>query len=192
MRTEDERVGTAPPPLQPAAPRVDAVAIGAAVCIVLGWFVLSTLETEMGGIRLSFHFYDMWTVLAHPSRLLTGVADGDRLRGVLFGAVCLAVLAGAVLPQASAGGRLRVPYLAPLILMLVCGALLYEKTSGELIAQTGPPDALGAHLIAFANTVAHRLSAAATRHISLGLGAYLAFGASIVLAVRGVPRRHRL
>src|SRR6185312_17167973 len=136
--------------------------------------------------------YDMWTVLAHPSRLLTGVADGDRLRGVLFGAVCLAVLAGAVLPQASAGGRLRVPYLAPLILMLVCGALLYEKTSGELIAQTGPPDALGAHLIAFANTVAHRLSAAATRHISLGLGAYLAFGASIVLAVRGVPRRHRL
>jgi hypothetical protein len=169
-------------------PRVDAVALGAVLCIGIGWFVLGTLETEVAGFRLSFHFYDMWTVLAHPSRLLTGLSDGDRVRGVLFGVVCLAVLAGAFVPRAGSGSRLRVACLAPLALMLICGALLYEKTSGDLLAQGSEPDGVGAHLIAFANTVAQRLSGAASRRISLGLGAYLAFAASVVLAARGLAR----
>lgn len=171
-----------------ALARVDAIAIGAAVCILIGWFVLNTVDTEFAGVRLGFHFYNMWSVLAHPSRLLTGLADGDGIRSVLFGVICLAVLAVAVVPQTRPTRRPPFAHLAPLVLMVLCGALLYEKTSGEFLAQTNETNALGAHLIAFANTVAHRLSAAATRHISLGLGAYVAFAASIVLAVRGFPR----
>lgn len=193
MSTGDERVasdaprGTAAQPEQ-AAPRVDAVAIGAAACILIGWFVLNTVDTEFAGIRLGFHFYNTWSVLAHPSRLFTGLADGDGVRSVLFGVLCFLVLAVAVAPQIRLDTRPPFAHLAPLLLMLVCGALLYEKTSGEFLAQTNETNAIGAHVIAFANSIAHRLSAAATRHVSLGLGAYVAFAASIVLAVRGFPR----
>jgi hypothetical protein len=171
-----------------AAPRADLVAIGAVVCIMIGWFVLETLDTEMAGIRLGFHFYDMWSVLARPTRLLTGLTDGDRAQGVLFGALCVAALAGVFVWRAPTGNRLRVAYFAPLVLMLVCGALLYAKTSGDFFAQANQSDAIGAQLVAFANTVAHRLSGAASRHISVGLGAYLAFAASVVLAARGIAR----
>lgn len=179
MSTGEERI---------ARPRVDAVAIGAAACILIGWFMLNTVVTEVAGIRLGFHFYNMWSVLAHPSRLLTGLADGDGIRGVVFGTLCLAVLASAFVPQNRSVPHPRFASLAPLALMLVCGALLYEKTSGDLIAQTNETNAIGAQFVAFANTVAHRLSAAATRHVSLGLGAYVAFAGSIVLAVRGLAR----
>lgn len=175
-------------PYRADAHRVDAVAVGAAVCIVLGWFVLSTLDTNLSGMRLSFHFYDMWTVLAHPSRLVTGLTDGDRLKGALFGAVCLAALAGVFVPHPRDSGRVRVAYLAPLVLMIACGAVLYERTSGDLFAATSDPGSLGAHLTALANEVAGRISAAVSRHISLGLGAYLAFVASLVLAARALPK----
>lgn len=192
MSTEERAASEAPRapagPEQAAAARVDAVAIGAIFCILIGWFVLDTVDSEIAGIRLGFHFYQMGSVIAHPARLFTGLAAGDGIRGVLFGALCLAVLAGAFIPQNRAAARLRLAYLAPLALMLVSGALLYERTSGEFFAQSGASDAVSAHLLAFANTVAHRLSAAASRHVSVGLGAYLAFAASLVLAARALPR----
>ncbi len=174
---------------EPAKPhRTDVVAIGAAVCIVLGWFVLTTLDTQVAGVRLSFHFYDMWSLLQHPSRLVTGLTDADRVTGMLFGALCLAALAAAFVPRRRENSGLRILYFVPLALMLVCGALLYEKTSGDVFANTYPPDTLGADLTALANTIANRVSAAVSRHVSVGFGAYLAFAASVVLAARGLPR----
>lgn len=171
-----------------SSPRVDVVAVAAAICIVLGWFALSTVDTELGGLRLSFHFYDMWSVLERPTRLLTGLTDGDRVRGVLFGALCLLVLVGVFVPHRSERSGMRVAYLAPLVLMVVCGVLLYEKSSADLLSDTSSPGSLGSQLTAFANGLASRLSRTVTRHISLGLGAYLAFLASLILAARGLSR----
>ena len=71
--------------------------------------------------------------------------------------------------------------------MMVGGALLYERTSGDLIVDSGR-HGLESQLIGFANTVANRTSASVAHHITLGLGAYVSFAASLALAARGLVR----
>lgn len=166
----------------------DVVALGAAACILIGWFGMSTLVTELAGLHLRFHFYDLWSVVANPTRLLTGLGEGDSVRGFLFGVLCLAVglavLAPYRLPQRGAW----LLYLAPLALMLVCGALLYERTATELFADSGRYGAIESQLVTFANKVADSMSRSLAQHVTLGLGAYVSFAASLVLAARGVAR----
>ncbi len=174
------------PASREASHPIDAVAAVAAISIGLGWFVLSTFVTEVGNLSLRFHFYDLWGVLHAPSRLITGLTDGDRLRGVLFGAVCLAVLVWAILPRERSSLQARLAALAPLVLMIVGGALLYREASTDFFADTSPPGSIGSHLTALANAVASRLSTTVSRHVTLGLGAYVSLVASVVLAARGL------
>jgi hypothetical protein len=166
----------------------DVVALGAAACILIGWFAMSTLVTEVAGVELRFHFYNLWSVLENPSRLLTGLAGGDSLRGFVFGLLCLAVGLTVFVPYRLKPRGAWLIYLAPLALMLVCGALLYERTSSELFADSGRYGAIESQLVAFANKVADRMSESLAQHITLGFGAYLSFAASLVLAARGIAR----
>ncbi|HTW37772.1 MAG TPA: hypothetical protein VMD49_04310 [Steroidobacteraceae bacterium] len=166
----------------------DVVALGAAACILIGWFGMSTLVTELAGVHLTFHFYNMWSVVANPTRLLTGLGDGDSVRGLLFGVLCLAIGLTVFVPYRLRQRGAWLLYLAPLALMLACGALLYERTATELFADTGRYGAIESQFVTFANKIADSMSRSLAQHITLGLGAYVSFAASLVLAARGVAR----
>jgi hypothetical protein len=77
-------------------------------------------------------------------------------------------------------------YLAPLALMLICGALLFSRTSGEFIAAPSNVSRIGGNLIQFANDLVHHGGDLVARHVSIGVGGYLALAASLVLALQGV------
>jgi hypothetical protein len=172
---------------QQRSSELDVVAFAAAALIVIGWFAMSTLVTQFPGLDLRFRFYNMGSVLANPSRLVTGLSDGDGVRGFLFGALCLAVALSVIVPYRLKQRGAWLMQLAPLALMIVCGALLYEKTSGDLLASSGRSP-FESQVIAFANKLANRMSDSVAQHITIGLGAYVSFAASLVLAVRGLVR----
>lgn len=183
----EESEGLRPRVSQPRNP--DPIAVAALIAIVIGWFLLSALETRVADLRLTFHFYDMWSVLQHPSRLVTGLTDGDRPRGALFGATCLACIIAALFATLHADRPSRlILHLTPLALMIVCGLLLYREASADFLANASPPDSIVRHLTALANVLADRVGRNISRHVTLGLGAYLSFAASVVLAVRSASR----
>jgi hypothetical protein len=75
--------------------------------------------------------------------------------------------------------------------MVISGALLYAKTSGDFFAAPGDAGSLGGNVIRFANDLAHRGSGLLAEHISLGFGGYLAFAGCVVLAMRGLKQLRR-
>ena len=165
---------------------LDAAALAALIVLVLGWFWMTTLVTQFGDLQLRFHFYQLWSVLENPTRLLSGSGDGDTLTTVLFGGVCLLAALAVFLPYRVPQRSAWLASLAPLALMLVCAVLLHQRTSGDVLVDTGRQGNLGSAAIAFANQLAGRLTQAAATHIRLGLGAYVSFAASAVLAWRGL------
>jgi hypothetical protein len=100
--------------------------------------------------------------------------------------VCFVCLLAPLLPHLRRGRANWLAYLAPLILIVICGSLLYSRTSSEFFAAQSNAGHAGGNLIRFANDLMRRGSGLVTRHISVGIGGYLALVASIVLALRGV------
>jgi hypothetical protein len=180
---------------RPRRPRPDAVpargGLGpveclAAACVLLGWFGLSAFVADYGPLSQRFHFYDAWTVMEYPSRLITGMQSGDGPRSFAFGIVCLAAVLCVFLPL-----RLRQPaallaYLIPLALMLVCGSVLYREATSRIFAETSRYGDIGSQAVQLANLLADRMTRTLTRRISPGVGAYLALIGSLVLAMRGL------
>jgi hypothetical protein len=76
--------------------------------------------------------------------------------------------------------------------MVICGALLYSKTSGEFFAAPADATSLGGSVIRFANDLVRRSTGLVSRHVSIGVGGYLAFAGALVLAMQGMRhlRRH--
>ena len=76
--------------------------------------------------------------------------------------------------------------------MVVCGTLLFSRTSSEFFAAPSDAASLSAGVIRFANHLARQGSALVSRHVSIGAGGYLAFTASVILAAQGMRhfRRH--
>lgn len=177
------------PDALPAAPvSLGALEVVAAAAIVLGWFGLATLVTDYGAVTLRFHFYNLWTVLANPTRLLTGMQQGDGPQSFAFGLLCLLVGLGILLPLRIRQRNAWLAYLGPLALMLVCGVLLYHESTVERFADSGNYGSLGSQAVQLANAMSDRMSAAVGRRISLGAGAYLAFAGCLLLAARGLQR----
>jgi hypothetical protein len=172
---------------EPLRSELDWVALAAAAVIVIGWFGLSTFVTQFPGVALRFRFYHLWSVLGNPSRLVTGLGDADSVRGFLFGGLCLVVALTVIVPYLVKQRGAWLAYLAPLALMVICGALLYAKTAGNLLADPGR-SGLQSQVIAFANKLANRMSDSVAQHITIGLGAYVSFAASLFLAARGLLR----
>jgi len=169
-----------------APAQVDAVAVAATVFVLIGWFAMSSFVTEFGGLRQSFHFYQVWALVQNPAHLLTGLVDADRLRVVIFALVCIAAPMSVLVPYRFPQKAAWLAYVAPLVLMAVCGTLLYTKASADYVPDDGRYGALGSQLIHWANSAANSMGRAVARHISVGLGAYVSFIASAFLAVRGV------
>lgn len=168
--------------------KLDSSALLAALAVLIGWFLMHTLVTDLGSVRLAFRFYNMLTLIENPARIVTGIGSGHAGEAFLFGIVCLAVAIAALAPYVTRQRVAWLALLAPCALMIGCGLWLYVKSSADAIPDTGRIGELGSQVVQLANTLTNRLGGMAERRVSLGMGAYLSFIASSLLAVRGVVR----
>jgi len=166
-----------------AAAELETASKFALLCIFLGWFLVDTLVVTLGSLQHGVRFFDLSAVIADPTRLFFGIQGS--LHRILFGLICMACLLAPLLPHLRRGRGNWLAYLAPLILMALCGALLYSRTSSELFAVSSDAGRAGGNLIRFANDLVRHGSALVARHISVGVGGYLALIASVVLAISG-------
>ena len=68
----------------------------------------------------------------------------------------------------------------------LCGVELYERTAGPYFEATQRAGSFAQALVRFGNSVAEGTGNAVARHISIGLGAYLALLSSLYLAYKGL------
>jgi len=165
--------------------RLDPVTLVAIACVLAGWFWMNICVTKVGRLELGFHFYDMWELISRPALLLTGLRDDHSAKQIVFGILCLAVALAPLSIYMHPSGRAWLASFAPLALMVLCGALLYYKTSPDYFAANPDAGDLGRELIKFANQVAGKVVGGIAKHVSLGLGAYVSLLASLVIASRG-------
>jgi len=171
-----------------AAWTLDASSKIAIASLIVGWFFMSTLTVSFGSLQHGVRFFDMSAVIADPTRLFFGI--DSLLQRVLFGLICIACLGGPLLPQIIQRRAAWLGYLAPLVLMVLCGAILFSKTSGEFFSTPSNAGSVTGSFIRFANDLVNRGGGLVAKHISVGAGGYLALIASVFLAVHGL-RRYR-
>jgi hypothetical protein len=176
--------------LQKAAGQIDGVSLSALFAIFIGWFFVDTLAVTLGSLRHGVRFFDISAAVADPTRIFFGV-DGSFQR-VFFALICFICLLAPLLPHWRRKRWAWLAYLAPLALMVICGALLYSKTSGEFFSAPTDATSLSGSVIRFANDLVHRSTGLVSKHVSVGVGGYLAFAGSLVLAAQGMRhlRRH--
>jgi hypothetical protein len=131
-------------------------------------------------------FFDISSAIADPTRIFFA-ADGSWRRAA-FVLLCLLCLLAPILPHWRAARWAWAAYLAPLALMVVCGALLYSQTSSEFLSTPQDAQSMTGSVIRLANALVHRGSGLVAKHVSIGAGGYLAFAGSLALAVRGMRR----
>jgi hypothetical protein len=180
---------TAAPPtlaarLLKAASQIELTSKIAMVCVFFSWFLLDTLVVTLGSLQHGVRFFDMAAVIADPSRMFFG--SQGALQRMWFVPLCLVCIFAPLLPHIRRGRVLWLGYFAPLALMLICGAVLFVRTSGEFIAAPSNAGRIGGNLIHFANDLVHHGGDLVARHVAIGVGGYLALAAGIVLALQGV------
>jgi hypothetical protein len=169
-----------------AAAQIELASKVAIVCVVFGWFLVDTLVVTLGSLQHGVRFYDISAVIADPSRMFFALQGS--LHRTFFIPLCMACILAPLLPHFRSVRVLWLSYVAPLALMVICAVLLYSRTSGEFIAAPGNAGRVGGNLIQFANDLVHHGGDLVARHVSIGVGGYLALVAAIVLALRGVRR----
>jgi hypothetical protein len=169
-----------------AAAELDTPSKFALLCIFFGWFLVDTLVVTLGSLQHGVRFFDISALIADPSRLFFGVQGASQR--ILFGLICVLCLLAPLLPHLRRERANWLGYLAPLLLMLICGALLYSRSSGEFFATPSDAGPAAGNLIRFANQLLHQGSGMVAKHVSVAVGGYLALIASMVLALRGARR----
>jgi hypothetical protein len=164
--------------------KLDAAGLIALVCICWSWFFIDTFTVTLGSLQHGVRFYDVPAVIADPTRMFFGTAT--TIRTFLFGAVCVCCVLLPLSVYWRSEHWIWFTLCGPLILMLVCGSLLYSRTSGEFFATPTNAAGVSGNLIHFANGLVHRGGGAVARHVNIGVGGYAAFVASLVLAISGV------
>jgi hypothetical protein len=181
-------LGTTPAPtligqLSRAAARIDGLSLLALLALFIGWFLMDTLVASLGSLRHGLHFFDISAAIADPTRIFFGVEAS--FRRIFFGGLCLACLLAPLVPHWRSHRLAWAAYLAPLALMIFCGALLYAKSSGDFFPAPSDAGSLGTSVMRFANDMVNRGSGLVSKHISVGVGGYLAFAGALVLAIQG-------
>jgi hypothetical protein len=156
----------------------------AMICVIFGWFFMNTLVVSLGSLEHGVRFFDLGAVIADPMRLFFGV--DNSLQRIGFGLVCLLCVAAPLAPHMTARRSAWFAYLAPLVLMVVCGAVLSARTSGEFFATPADAKSVSGNFIRFANDLVRQGSGLVSRHVSIGAGGYLALIGSAVLAAQGL------
>jgi hypothetical protein len=166
-----------------AAGRLETSSKWAILCILVGWFFTDTLVTSLASLHRGIRFFYLPAVIADPTRMFFGV--DYSVQSALFSLLCLACLLAPVAAHVSTHRFARFGYLAPLLLIAVCGAMLYSKASGDFFVAAGD-NSIGTSVVRLANRLVARGSDLASRHVAIGSGGYLAAIASVVLAVQGI------
>jgi hypothetical protein len=158
----------------------------ALICVFFAWFFLDTLVVSLGSVKHGVRFFDAGAVIADPTRMFFSI---DTTFGVLlFTVLCLACLLAPLAPHLWRNRVAWLGYLAPLVLIVACGLLLYSKTSGEILATPADVNGLKGSVLNLANKILQRGSDLVSRHIAVGAGGYVAMLGSLVLAYFGVQR----
>jgi hypothetical protein len=173
-----------------AAQRLDGVTWLAMLAVLVGWFFLDTLTVTAGPFRQAVRFYDLGALISSPLQLFSGIDAAHRLQVLMFGVVCLLVLCAPLVPHVINLRQAWLACLAPLALMVACGAILYVQTSGDFLSQPADDGGIGSSVVQLANKLLKRGSEPIARHVSIGGGVYLALAGCLFLALRGV-RRYR-
>jgi hypothetical protein len=178
--------------LASAATQIEIAARVAMVCIFVSWFFLDTLVGTLGSLRHGIRFFDVSAVIADPSRMFFGFSGWAHRAG--FGLLCLVCLFAPLLPHLRRERLWWLAYLAPVALMAICGVLLLWRTSGQFIAAPNDAGHIAGTVSQFADDLVNHGRTLMTRHVSIGVGGYLGFVSSLVLALRGVRhiRQERL
>ncbi len=172
-----------------AAAQLDTSSRWAIGCILVGWFFIDTLVVSLGSLQHGVRFFDISAVIADPTRMFFGV--DTSIQRVVFGLICLACLLAPLAAHISSNRFAWIGYLAPLVLIVVCGALLYSKASSDFLSTPNDANSVSGDLIRFANHLLRQGSGLASKHVSVGAGGYVALIGSLVLAAQGIRRFYR-
>lgn len=167
-----------------AAGQLDSLSQIAVACLVLGWFFTDTLVASWGSLQHGVRFFQMSAVLHDPSMMFFRIPPSATV--LLFAMLCLACIAAPLLPRLTGRPRLALANFAPLLLLLTCAWLLYQRTAADFLPAPHTPDGVTAKVVGFANRLLNKGSTLVSHHISVGLGGYLAVLACVTLAVQGV------
>jgi hypothetical protein len=130
-------------------------------------------------------FYDLGTVLRDPSWLVHGAGSAHALEAFAFGTLSALVLLAPLAAHRFGSRSSWLLYALPLALMLLCGIILYAKTSQPYVRASSETGAVGALLARVANNVIGQAADTIARRISIGAGGYLALVAAAYLAYQG-------
>jgi hypothetical protein len=173
----------------PASGVTDVAMLLAIAAIFSGWFLLDTVSMTFGALRLDFRFYHLAALIERPTRLLTGIDVATSRWTIPFSVVCLASLAAAFVPSWLQLPRSRLYCLAPLLLMLICGAALYFETSRDTFAAAATDNDVSHALMRLANTMVRRAGSVVARQVRVDAGAWLSAGGALYLAWAGWRRQ---
>jgi hypothetical protein len=170
-----------------SARRLDWTVLIAVVCLACSWFFMTALITDYGTLQLQFRFYNVFTLMHSPGRIVTGATGDGAIRDAwLFGSVCAAAALAALAPAVSTHKAAWLGCVAPLALMAVSGAILYHGFSQDLVADDGFLGDTGLRLSHLANQLANRVGGIVARQIHVGPGGYISLAASAFLALKGL------
>ena len=161
----------------------------AMVCLLFGWFFTKTLVVSLGSIEHGVRFFDMSAVIADPMRLFFGIET--TLQRLVFGLLCLCCVFVPLAPRLMKERSAWLWSAAPFILIVVCAAALYSRTSGEFFTTPSDASSVTGSLIHLANDLARRTGDVVNRHLTIGGGAYLALIGSLVLLFQGLSGYRR-
>jgi len=169
-----------------AAGALDALSKFAIISVFFAWFFIDTLEVRLGSIKHGVRFFDAAAVIADPTRMFFSI---DTTFGVVvFALVCFLCLMGPLAPHIWRNRFAWLAYLLPLLLIIVCGLMLYSKTSGEILATPSDVNGLSGSVTSLANKILQRGSDLVARHVAVGAGGYVALLGSLVLGYQGLRR----
>ncbi|HWW19950.1 MAG TPA: hypothetical protein VNZ06_04020 [Steroidobacteraceae bacterium] len=169
------------------AKRLDVPSLIALSLVAIGWFGMNTLVISVGRLVQATRFYEVGVVILHPAALFLGVGSGHTFELTAFALLALLTLFAAMAAPVLFARRCAwLAGWAPLVLMLVCAALLYGDGSSP------PPPAadpgLRGDLMRFANQLLQHAQDTLVSHISVGAGGILSALASLIVAVRSTRR----
>jgi hypothetical protein len=169
-----------------AAGELDPLSKFAILSVFFAWFFIDTLEVRLGSVKHGVRFFDASAVIADPTRMFFSI---DTSFGVLvFALVCCLCLLGPLAPHLWRNRLAWLAYLLPLLLIVVCGLLLYSKTSGEILATPSDAGGVRTGVMNLANKILQRGSDLVSRHVAVGAGGYVAMLGSLVLGYQGLRR----
>jgi hypothetical protein len=169
--------------LQRATGQLGVVTVLAMICVFIGWFFTDTVVASMGPLVHTVRFYGFADAVANPLRLFAGSEVTSVTIG--FSVLCIACILAPLLPHWVGNRALWPAYCAPLLLIIVVGLILYFRASHDLFTTGDDADPVNRDLVRLANDLINKGGQLVARHVAIGLGAYLGFIGSLVLAVWG-------